>query len=325
MQIQKIYPSYSIYKNQPELKNRTQYSRIAPQSYVTQSPSYVHPSFGSNILTKLFPSCCSTNVLLKDFEFTAQAYNKLPQKVIKTLRQRYLDGIKDIYDKEFYNSLEFSHEIAANSIRAVCEESFGKDNYKIITIGRSLSSIGRYLGYRIGEKNVVNIPMSEACRFNSDKYIRNQKKENFIEFRKFLENSGLKKEELEQGKHYVVMDYCASGASLKGAHNLLSSHKIWGEQKNLHAGNIEDILNAVVFDDIAAELASNILLVDLHKSQFKMLSFVDKCLSLKKTNEAIINKNTVAEDIKLIWFKLLDNAVTGKIVHVPTVESFPFG
>ena len=243
------------------------------------------------------------------------------------------------------DKFEKIHAIVADAMQDAFDRFFGKDNYVVVTIGRSLSSIGKALGYRIGEKNVVNVPLSSAGRFVPEsvslddhqmieKLIRND--EGLEKFLKYLKSVGLSKEDVEKsGKKYILTDYCFLGRSLIGSEFLFKSDMVWGaKNKNIYSADVMRILDNYTIGDPIANLldkTSNKNNVDyyqiikhaLWQQRLKYSSFVGKSSKLGdalKASKSYKSERKIFNDTReVLWFKILDNAINGKKTKVQEV------
>jgi hypothetical protein len=234
--------------------------------------------------------------------FSIEEYEKLSEKELQILRKEYYKLKKE--DKYTFDKIENVHERIATYIQKTLDKKYTPGNYTVIIIGRSMSSIGKVLGYKIGEENVINIPMSNARKFLDPEKIKeiSQTKE-MDSFLKFLKHLGLSKEDVENsGKQYVLTDYCYTGFSLEGANCLLKS--IWENPKNL--------ISKDFMMDWAIKNEQEVILNDFARSEFKFLSFVSRCNNLGKCAQSYINPLLEARKTKLTWFKLLDNEMLAK-------------
>ena len=262
---------------------------------------------------------------LKHFtNFSAEEYSKLSTQEINRLRYE----CRNTLPTNEARTINILHDFAANCLKSVFDKRFGENNYIVITIGRSLSSIGKVLGYKIGENNVKNIPLSSIGRFytgiNSEKYNdfvdTITTRESLTTFLKYLESKNLSKENIQNsGKNYIIMDFCSTGKSLKGAEQLFKSDYIYGNNKNIYAvdfiqliKNIDPISYKEITDQNKDINFLDTLLQDLFCSKYKKLATVHHTCRLKdvydKTPEEII-KNADKET-KLLLFKLLDYQMT---------------
>ena len=211
----KISPVTNYNYKQSRLENRPEYALSDRTNLnISQENIAFTGVFGKDLLLNIL----GRNPLKKLNEFSISEYNQLSKADIKNLRGQYKNLAAA--NPSFYESLGDIHDFAATAIQVVFDKRFGKDNYTVIPIGRSLSSIGKVLGYKIGEENVVNIPMSDAKRFVSDSFSSQYKEiienikcnEGIEEFLEYLGKKHLCRQDIENGgKNYVLMDYCSSG------------------------------------------------------------------------------------------------------------------
>ena len=230
-------------------------------------------------------------------KYTKEEYQRLNKQEIKQLRQEY----KKIADRNiYYVQKEESHEITSERIKDYCNEKYGEDNYKIITIGRSLSTIGKVLGYKIGEENVINLPLSDAGKYLNKKYTDILKKDGEIDrLREFLSTIGLSKDDRKlSGKHYVIMDYSATGKSLKGATRLLTRSDVLGT-RHVHSLSVCDCMTNF--------LEENRLNSELSFCTYKPYAFVSRAENLRDIPEAMKIPERHDTESRLFLFKLLDN------------------
>ena len=259
----------------------------------------------------------SLNPLCKFNEFSIEEYKNLNKYEIKFLRFLYKNFVK-VFDKKFYKNAENLHQNAAQSIKKSLDKEFGEGKYVFIPIGRSISSIGKVLSYKIGAKNVKNIPMSSAHRFlhcnlqecleyNGDYKILNEyiwKNDNVNVFKNFLDKIGLSEKNIDSSnKHYIVCDFCFSGTSLAGVKRLFESDFLFGKRDNIHYVNVADLVSDNV--DCCTKLRQ-----DLYESAFKRFSFVSNSHCLSKTAKRIKDTKKESFATRLFWFKLLDDAMT---------------
>lgn len=249
--------------------------------------------------------CGQINNDTVDFSFS-KGLNKLKDYSIQeydTLTNNELESLRKEYNK--YNTRTKSqiielHEKAAENLKSNLDEIYGENKYTIITIGRSLSSIGKVLGYKIGEDNVINIPMSNANQYSLTDYVEELKDTGAIDkFREFLETKGLTKEKIENSdKKYIIMDYCVSGNSLDGAAELLKREDLLGQ--SLEKANVRECLDKKLYKTIKSHFFLN---------NFKDYSFVNKAYYLEDIPNAYIDTQNADIETRLGWFALLDNAM----------------
>lgn len=236
-------------------------------------------------------------------DFTIDEYKKLSPEEIENINQR----IDEVYGKSLKEDVMLN-DLAAEGIRQSLDKTYGEGNYVVIPVGRSLSSIGKSLSYKIGEDNVKQLPISRASRFIN---VENSN-EDFDKFNEYLNSVGLSKETIESsGKKYIFTDYSATGASLWGLRRLLESDKVWGEQPNVSIIKVQNILSdddKNINDDVnmdnsqfKAKLVYNLL-----EYSYKQYSLVDRCENLADTQKAVINPEDYSIKTKSFMFKLLD-------------------
>ncbi len=282
---------------------------------------------------------------LKNFKnFSPAEYNTLSECSLSRLRKAY----RKLESKDFflYEGIAEIHDFAATAMQTVFDNRFGKNNYVVLPIGRSLSSIGKVLGYKIGENNVVNIPMSDARRFfTAPYYMQYQENLNKVtlldpidKFLDYLAKRNLSRKDIEtSGKNYILTDYCVSGLSLEGAEQIFKSELVWGnKKKNIFAVDFLKLLDAVTYDknslpetlknypDIPSRL-KNILF----SSRYKPYSFVGSANFFYKmkdnSSEKIISVSDKAT--KLVWFHMLDYEMSNRGINrfsIKPAENKPF-
>ncbi|MCR5266483.1 MAG: hypothetical protein K6E29_07825 [Cyanobacteria bacterium RUI128] len=236
-------------------------------------------------------------------DFSISEYSQLSPSQLKSLRGRYKHLSSSSYGG-FFRNAEIIHDKASEAIKTSLDSQYGKDNYRVVTIGRSLSSIGKVLGYKIGEENVINIPMSHCARFTDPfdiSYVKNTGEAAI--FLNYLKGVGIDKESLDKsGKKLILMDYCYTGESLKGADKLFRS--VFGESDNIVSVNVLDLID----NPKLRSPLSQILL----SSTYKRLSFVDQATDLMNLKMHEANTSKAEYETRLLWFKLLDNHMTNK-------------
>ena len=244
--------------------------------------------------------------------FTADEYKNLSNKEVRKLRNRYEKGKKACFETNL-KYMEKVHHDVAKGIQSTLDTLYGKNNYKVIIIGRSLSSVGKVLGYRIGEDNVINIPLSQAYRYmDIEDIIPSYLDSETAYLNKFLVSRGLGKDDIKSSsKHYIVTDYCCSGASLKGAKNLFSHEKVWGKHKRIHYADFMELLP----DEIIARHSD--LRSMMSRENFKPFSFVYRLIDFADIQNSFKLPYKELYQIKLFWFKLLDN----EFKNIPGITS----
>ena len=231
--------------------------------------------------------------------FTIREYRRLSPSEVDSINKMIDESFWITHDKlKFFEYLNY-HDLAATSIQNTLEDKYGAGNFVVIPIGRSLSSIGKCLGLKIGEDNVKPLPMSISCRF-VDMERRN---EQVGAFKRYLWTIGLSKNRImTSGKMYIFTDFCCTGASLCGAENLFRSEKIYGDLDNIEFINVYNLLSNIKQADTLEKLKNA-----LYGSEFKRYSLVDKCRVLFNTRNAVIKPENYTREAKYFYFKLLDN------------------
>ena len=138
------------------------------------------------------------------------------------------------------------------------------------------------LGYKIGEENVHNIPISDAFNFLMQGYIEKcRNKGEFGVFKEFLNSIGLNRNKVQNsGKKYIITDYCYTGSSLKGAKNPLT------EPDLLRYENVETVN---IIDTIQDKSLRNYFKRELNNCSYKDISFAEQSYRLKETADHVIN------------------------------------
>ena len=270
---------------------------------------------------------------IKEFKtFSKEEYLKLTENQKNKLRAEY----KQLEEENpyLYQSMGEIHAYAAECLKKTFDKRFGKNNYIVLPIGRSLSSIGKSLELKIGKEHVINIPLSGASQYFSPtptkeayEYYTNRLKNDkgLNDFLKFLEEKHISKKDIEtSNKHYILIDYCVSGFSLKGAEQLFKSNLVCGNKKNnIHAVDFisllnrfdESIINSSIKKDSTKTNIHSKLENILYESEYKPFAFIGNSYFLNETtnaSKAIINSNAIPRDTKLAWFNLIDKIMTGK-------------
>lgn len=230
--------------------------------------------------------------------FSMQEYKKLSYWEKVALRLKY--KILNFKNYKEAKTSEFIHSHAAEEIKNSLDKKYGTNKYSVVVIGRSISSIGKVLSYKIGEDNVYNIPMSNAQRFLiSD----NVKSEDLYNLKKYIESIGLSKKIKDSSNKIIIMDYCITGSSLKGANSLFKDY-LYKNNKNINKENVTNLIN-----DIRLRMNCKYLFLI---NKYKNLSFVEKCKNLNQISSSLVEPQKKSEKTKLTWFKLLDNEMSNK-------------
>ncbi len=202
-----------------------------------QTNSKQNIEFGAGMRNSLLASRISAEKILSKFEkFNKSEYLAMRNEDKQLLRDYMKKMDIPEFTQVFFKKAIEAHNYTAELIRQTFDYNYGKDNYVVIMIGRSLSSIGKMLGFKIGENNVKNIPMS-ALRmykgFSPETVIsRMLQKIDLPFFKNYLKYQGLSPDIIESsGKQYIIMDYESTGASLNAAYSFLTSENCLGNRK----------------------------------------------------------------------------------------------
>ncbi len=329
MQISSINNTY--YQNY-NIKNRYNKNNITSLNSDTRVISPNNVSFKGKINKDFFIKTLNLDPIYTFKNFTVEEYLKLSQVQKSKLRKDFIELAAQ--DPVNLTGIGEIHAYAADCMMKTFDKRFGKGNYIVIPIGRSLSSIGKSLGIKIGENNVVNIPMSSASRFMTSPvslsgyqdFVNNLKKNKGLKtLKKYLASHNLTKNDIEtSGKNYILTDYCYSGYSLKGAEQLFKSDEIWGNKNdNIYAVDFLKLLNKYNENTIDPPIKLipetqnifNKIQSELFLSAYKDYATVGKTFSLGDTITAAKYKQNVfalPKKTKLVWFNLIDTIMAGK-------------
>lgn len=304
------------YNNNLYKKNTNYYFNNSLNSINNQQNINFKGNLNKNFFIKLF----NLNPIYNFKKFNKKEFLNLSENQKQKLRVEYLILEKNLPAK--ITSIGKIHDFASECIKKVFDKRFGENNYIVLPLGRSLSSIGKALALKIGEENVINIPMSNAKRFFTEPYLAEnynfcinniQKSSGLKSFKEFLSSKKLSKKDIKKSnKNYILLDYCCSGYSLRGAEQLFKSDIIWGNQKNIYAADFIKILENFENKNYNLKLISELKNILLN-SYYKDFSFVDASKKLKDTKKAYKKPNNRLGNItKLIWFHIIDTIVSKK-------------
>ena len=266
--------------------------------------------------------------------FTIDEYKKLTQEELNNLNEIADDYIHNnpddlLYSENFYKKLQY-YDVIATAIKDRLNHIFGENNYVVIPIGRSLSSICKCLGYKIGEDKVKQLPMSRANRFlsmdlgsppiyyRSDKVtnLKECKNEDFDALNEYLSSIGLSKEEVKKSeKQYIFMDYCNTGYSFLAAKSLLKSNKMYGNLDNIKFINVMHLLKKAKINLIADKYypwvhsSTEDIELMLSNSIFKKYSIVEECHRLGDTKDSLFKPDEHNLQTRIFYFKFLENVM----------------
>ena len=273
--------------------------------------------------------------LAKLDKITKEEYNTLTEQEKEALRSYSLTLTN--CDRNTIKTDVEAHYYMANAVKTMMDKQFGKGNYVIIPVGRSLSSLGKLLELQIGKDNVKNIPLSTLQRYYKsaeDGFEENigaisnfTSKDGFKDFKEYLSSIGLDRETVENsGKNYVIMDFSHTGQSLSAARDILTCDELLGNSKrNVHAVSINQVFDLImenVFECHRSMISK--IKGDLGGSLYKTYSFVGKLDGqLTDLSKAVDYKLSaqeyhprVCEHIikmhKIFGFNLLDTEFSGQ-------------
>lgn len=333
------YPKYNL--SQKQQQSNRQVSTLTPNTSPKAQVSFT----GSRPIDLLIRGL-NLDPLMHFEKFTKEEYLRLTPAEIKSLRARSFKVIKDSLSIGV-NAFDDVHSVSSVILQDMFDNFFGKGKYVVITLGRSLSTVGKALGYRIGEENVVNLPMSWSRRFKPDTtrtcdhfsiYQKiNSHQEGLDKFLAYLGKLGLNRDKvLSSGKSYVLMDYCFSGDSMKGAEFLFKSDYVWGPNAKVYTVDILDALSKYDIPSLGTvnkygnKVDSDIDAISLFTKTFcgshlKSFSLVGRSISLAETEVAATRLPEVSwaarKERDLVKFRLLDNAMSSKVPSVPKIKS----
>ena len=330
----RIYPNYY---------NQSYYSQYQKNNYKksVQKLSMVNP-------TEVLPaSNVSFNGIFNLSKFIKKMMSEPIDEFVHFNKEEYLklsEAQKDKMRTQFNlimenenDNLRLIGEINAyisDCVKTMFDKEFGEGKYVVLPIGRSLSTIGKSLGVKIGEENVIDVPLSNAYRFfnpflNSDYkvyydgFVDKLKNDKGLKtFLKFLQDNNLSRSDIENsGKNYILIDYCLSGNSLKGAEQLFKSDFVWGNKKrNIFAVDILRLMENFEDSDNLSKLSSynlgyrvNRQLENiLYDSEYKAFATIGNSPTLADTiraTQGVSDLGATVRERKFVWFKLLDSVI----------------
>ncbi len=151
----------------------------------------------------------------------------------KTTRE-YLRKLTPVRLKELAQMNCFAAEKVKNKL----DELYGENNYVLIAIGRSVSSIAETLGHMGVDTKII--PLSGLRR----REVNDIPSDSLLAYKTFLVQTGLSKTDLNKNKDktYVLMDYAYYGRTLERAEELLKKSEMLGNAPNLVSMRINDVL-----------------------------------------------------------------------------------
>lgn len=322
------YPKYNLSQENKEYITQTKPMKTGVQNKTQVSFTGMRPV---DFLIRKF----GVDPLYHFCKYSKEEYLRLSLSEIQNLRKRSADVINSS-TSDSIRAIDDIHSIIPTTLKDTFDKFFGEGKYVVITIGRSLSTIGKALGCKIGEENVINLPMSWSRRFLPETtrvsdhfsvYNNICHKEGLDKFLEYLEKLGLGKEQAKQsGKSYVLMDYCCSGDSLKGAEFLFKSDYVWGPSAKVYA---VDVLSALekydipMFDSVQMDPIA-LISKTLCASHLKLYSEVGRVLTLGETESSVkrirFSDKLLHKDEELIRFRMLDSALRPQTFPTPKLK-----
>lgn len=162
---------------------------------------------------------------------------KINKQSVQNLSQETKDFLREITPVRLKELAQMNY-YAADKIKKALDGKYGVNNYVLIAVGRSISSIVELMG-QMGVNTKI-IPMSGLRRRGID----NISPENLTKYKKFLSKIGLNKKELKRDKDktYILMDYTYYGRSLEKTNELLKKDELLGNVSNLITMPIQNVL-----------------------------------------------------------------------------------
>ena len=224
-----------------------------------------------------------------------QKVQKLPQEVKDLLREITPARLKELAQLNCF---------AADKIKSELDNKYGGNNYVLIAVGRSISSIAELMG-KMGA-NIKIIPLSGLRRAD----INDISSRGLYTYKAFLKTIGLSKEKLEENKDktYILMDYTYYGRSLEKTEKLLKQNNMLGNAPNLISMPVCEVLGL----DYQRRGFKRLF----EYSRFKDYSYVGKLPidNLKNVFEKYkperikeFNGNITQGLRKLFWFNVFDS------------------
>lgn len=235
------------------------------------------------------------NYLDKIGKINQQSVQSLPMEVKEFLREITPLRIKELAQMNCF---------AAEKIKNKLDKKYGENNYVLIAIGRSVSSIAELMGKNGVDTKIIPLSGLRKCEVNDIP------KKALKVYKNFLAQIGLSKTDLSKNKDkkYILIDYAYYGRSLKRAEELLKTDEIFGDTTNLLSLSVNDILE----EDFNQRGFRTLF----QFNRFKDYSYVGK---LNAENLEQVYKQCVPERIKefsgnitqglrkLFWFNVFDS------------------
>ena len=240
----------------------------------------------------LFSECQKS--LNKIGKITLENVGKTDSKTCDFLRKVSPSRLKELARLNCY---------AAEKIKRELDKKYGENNYVMIALGRSLSSIAELMRYLGAETKII--PLSGLRKGDVDCI----PSDSLQVYKTYLVQIGLSKTDLKKNsdKTYVLTDYTHYGTSLKKAEQLLKKDELLGDAPNLVSLPISDILG----EDYEGKGFEHLFAC----CRFKNFSYVGK-LHFEALNKVFERcsperikefKGNITQGVrKLFWFNVFD-------------------
>ena len=177
--------------------------------------------------TNLISEC--HNRLNQIGKITLQSVALADNKTCKFLRKATPVRLKELAQMNCF---------AAEKVKNELDKLYGKNNYVLIAIGRSVSSIAETMKHMGVDTKII--PLSGLRR----REVNDIPSKSLHTYKSFLVRKGLSKTDLcrNKNKKYVLMDYAYYGRTLDKTEELLKKNEMLGNAPNLVSMRINDIL-----------------------------------------------------------------------------------
>lgn len=125
---------------------------------------------------------------------------------------------------------------AADKLKNNLDELYGKDNYTLIVIGRSVASIAETMRYMGSDVRII--PLS-GLSYGIPKKIPNKEV-----YKSYLDLIGINSETISKNKErkYILLDFVCSGESLKNADYFIKNYMLKNNPENLISMSVNQAL-----------------------------------------------------------------------------------
>lgn len=163
-------------------------------------------------------------------EITPQSYSKMPEMSKNFIRNNIPFRMQEL--------AKTTCEIASK-VKDKYDRIFGKNNYMIIALGRSIASVAEAFNFLGGEAKVI--PLSKLG------YFLPKRIPDVDKYREYLTQIGLTKQIIQEHpeKKFILMDYSVSGDSLSTAKEFLENPELLGKSENFIDREINPTINSL--------------------------------------------------------------------------------